>query len=48
MFKIFKLVADWEEKLMYKMFKQVADWLLGGTGSLDRLVEAMSTGGEKN
>lgn len=33
---------------MFKIFKRVADWLLGGEGSLDRLVEAMSTGGENN
>lgn len=31
---------------MFKIIKRIADWLLGGTGSLDRLAEAMATGGE--
>lgn len=33
---------------MFKIIKQIADWLLGGTGSLDRLVEFFARGGEYN
>lgn len=33
---------------MFKVIKYIAEWLLGGTGSLDRLADAMATGGENN
>lgn len=33
---------------MFKIMKQIADWLLGGSGRLDRLAEAMATGGEND
>lgn len=33
---------------MFKIMKQIADWLLGGSGSLDSLAEAMATGGEND
>ena len=33
---------------MFKVIKHIAEWLLGGQGSLDRLADAMATGGENN
>lgn len=33
---------------MFRIMKSIVDWLLGGTGSLDRLANAIATTGGEN